>query len=111
MPAARAERGVLRAKADAHGGLEAGGNGGDQGATVRAVALADSERRRHDLRRGVAERRPVDVAHGDRSDQVTVEQRGAGERELLAADDGCLARGAERAGEAPDLSGLVAQPP
>ena len=108
MPASRAEGRILGAEPDAHGGLETGSDGEDQCAAARALALGDRQRGRNDLRRGVAQRRPVHVANGDRRDEIAVQQRRSGERELLAADDGRFARIAERAGKRADLPALVA---
>src|SRR6266851_4973329 len=108
MPALRAKRRILGSEPDADGGLEAGGDCQDQRAAVRAVALGERQGGRNDLGRGMAQRRPVDIADGDGGDQVSVLQRGSGERERLAADDARLARGAERGSECADLQALVA---
>ena len=110
MPAARAEGLVVGAEPDAHGGFQACGNRGDECAAIGARSLGDGERGRHDLRRGVAQRGTVDIAHGHGGDQVTIEQRGAGERELLAADHRRFMRGAKRSGERADLGAFVALP-
>src|SRR5712691_6688503 len=108
MPTLRPKRRILGAEPDADGGLEAGGDCQDQRAAVRAVALGDRQRGRNDLGRGMAQRRPVDIADRDGGDQVSVQQRGSGKRERLAADDARLARGAERGSECADLPALVA---
>src|SRR5438128_958185 len=108
MPAFGAERGIVHAQADAHRGLQADGHGKDKIATASAVALRDRERRWHDLRRGVAQRRAMHIAHRYGGDQVAIQQRGAGKRQLLAADDARFARAAERRGEGADLLRLVA---
>src|SRR3989442_3455163 len=108
MPALRPKRRILGAEPDTDGGLEAGGDCQDQRAAARAVALGDRQGGRNDLGRGMAQRRPVDIADRDGGDQVSVLQRGSGERERLAADDARLARGAERGSECADLPALVA---
>src|SRR3954469_5886792 len=107
MPAFRAKRRVFRTQADARGRFEARGNGEQQIAAAGAIALGDRERRRDDLRRRVAERRPMYVADGDGGDQVAVEERRARERKLAIADDGGFLGCAERGGERVNLLGLV----
>src|SRR2546426_7022059 len=108
MPALRSKRRILGAEPDADSGLGAGGDCQDRRAAARAVALGDRQGGRNDLGRGMAQRRPVDIADRDGGDQVSVLQRGSGERERLAADDARLARGAERGSECADLPALVA---
>src|SRR6185295_18798058 len=99
---------IVRAEADPYRRLEAGGDGGDKVDAARAVALGDGERRRHDLRRGVAKGGPVHVAHRDRGDEVAVQQRRPGERQRLTADYGCF-RGISQCGsERANLLRLVA---
>ena len=87
MPALGTKRRVVRAQAHTHGGLQASRHCHDEIATIRAVALRDRERRWHDLRRGVAQRRAMHVADGDGGNQIAIQQCRSGKRELLAADD------------------------
>jgi hypothetical protein len=56
----------------------------------------------------MGQRRPVHVAHRDRSDEVAVENGGAGERQRLAADDARLVRLPQRRGERGKLLRLLA---
>ena len=77
MPSPRTEFRIIEAETDPRRHLTAGRKGGEQGAAGKSIALGDGERWRHDFGRDVRERRPIHVAHGDRGDEISVEQRGA----------------------------------
>ena len=73
VPAARAKFRIIGADADPRRHLTAGRDRGEQRAAAQSVAFGNGERRRHDLGRDVGHGLAMHVAHGDRSDEISVE--------------------------------------
>ena len=87
---------------------QTGGDGDQKIAAGQVVALGDRQRGRHDFRGDMGHGRAVHVAHRDRGDQIAVQQRRAGKRQMVAADHARFATLRQRRGERRDLAGLLA---
>ena len=70
--------------------LASRGQRNKQVATRQAIALGDRQRGRDHLRRHMRERRSMDVTHGDRGNEIAIQNCRAGERQPVAANDTAL---------------------
>ena len=109
VPAAGAEFRIIGADADPRRHFASGRERGEQRPAVEPIALGDGERRRHHFGRHMRHGLAVHVAHGDRGDEIGVEQGRAGERHVLTADHARFAGLGERGSQRRDLPGLLAK--
>ena len=110
VPAASAEFRIIGADADPRRHLASRRDRGEQRAAAQPVALGNGERRRHDLGRDMRHRLAMHVAHGDRGDQIGVEQGRAGKRQMVAADHARFRALRQARRQRRDLPGLLAEP-
>ncbi len=108
MPAARAKHRIIEPDADPRRHFASRGDSDQKIAAGKSVALGDCQRRRHDFRRDVSHGGAVHIAHRHRGNEVTIEQRRAGKRQLPAADHARLAALRQSRSERRDLPGLLA---
>ena len=108
MPAAGAKHRIIEPDADPRRHFRTDSDGDQKITTGQAVAFRDHQRRRHDLRRDVGHGRAMHVAHRRRGDEIGVEQRRAGQRQMPAADHARFAALRQRGGKGRDLTGFFA---
>ena len=90
VPTFGAEGRVIDSKPDARRHLESGRERDHEVSARGTVAFGDGQSGRDHLRRHVGQRRAMDVAHGDRGDEITVQKCRAGKRQPVAANDAAL---------------------
>jgi hypothetical protein len=104
--AARPKRRIIEAEANARRHFATGGYGEQEIAPHQIIALGDSKRGRNDFRSDMGHGGAMHVAHRNRRDQITIEQRRADERQMLSADDARFISFRKRRRQSSHLSGL-----
>ena len=92
VEAAGSERRIVEPDPYAGRHLASGGGRHQEIAAGQIVTFGDRQSRRHHFRGDMGHGGAMRVAHGDGGDEIAVEQRRAGEREVVAADHAGLAR-------------------